>query len=122
MVIVNKMEGKDIKKRTGIKMVIILSALLAVSIVGLAGTLIYQSMKDSEPVAVTVPDNIISPDAEDGPSEKKSTDKKADNPRRSAVQISPPETPKANCLHTKRLYLPIQAYSPPLPKAQRKQL
>ena len=89
MVIVNKMEGKDIKKRTGIKMVIILSALLAVSIVGLAGTLIYQSMKDSEPVAVTVPDNIISPDAEGGPSEKESTDKKEESvPERSTNQSS----------------------------------
>ena len=87
--IVNKMEEKKIKKPTGIKMVIILSALLAVSIVGLAGTLIYQSMKDSEPVAVTVPDNIISPDAEGGPSEKESTDKKEESvPERSTNQSS----------------------------------
>lgn len=75
-VIVKKMEEKTIKKRPGIKTaIIILSVLLAVSVAALAGTLIYRSVTHGEPAAVTVPDNIISPDAEGGPSETESTDK-----------------------------------------------
>lgn len=64
------------KKRSGIKIVIIiLSVLLAVSIAALAGTLIYRSVTHGEPAATIVSNNIILPDAEGNPSEVVITNK-----------------------------------------------
>ncbi len=75
--IVKKMEERSIKKRSGIKTVIIvLSVLLAISIALLAGSLIYRSVVSGKPAAVTVPDNIITTDAEVSPSEAAATDSK----------------------------------------------
>ncbi len=60
---INKMKEKNPMQK-GIKTaILILSVLLAVSVVALAGTLIYRSVKDGGPEGVTVPDNIITPDA-----------------------------------------------------------
>ncbi len=74
--IVKKMEEKNIKKRSGIKtVIIILSVLLAVSIAALAGILIYRSVTHNQPTTVTVPNNIITPDSESIPSEAESTDR-----------------------------------------------
>lgn len=73
--IVRKMEDKDTKKR-GIKtLIIILSVLLAVSIAALAGILIYRSVTRNQPATVTVPDNIITPDAESNTPEAGSNDR-----------------------------------------------
>lgn len=75
--IVKKMEEKSIKIRSGIKTaIIVLSVLLAASIAMLAGSLIYRSVVSGKPAAVTVPDNIITTDAEDSPSEAAATDSK----------------------------------------------
>lgn len=59
-------KGKSILKIV----IIILSILLAVSLLLLAGTIVYNHFADAEPVSVTVPDNIISPDKQDESSEQ----------------------------------------------------
>lgn len=54
------------KKKNKMKVVIvILSVLLAVSLISLAGTLIYNHFSGSQPASVTVPDNIITPEKDD---------------------------------------------------------
>nr|DAO88812.1 MAG TPA: Spore coat-associated protein N, biofilm matrix, amyloid fiber [Caudoviricetes sp.] len=45
--------------------IIILSVLLAVSLLCLAGTLLYNHFFETQPVSVTVPDNIITPEKEE---------------------------------------------------------
>ncbi len=54
------------KKKNKMKVVIVvLSVLLAVSLISLAGTLIYNHFSGSQPASVTVPDNIITPETEE---------------------------------------------------------
>lgn len=54
------------KEKRKIRIVIIvLSILLAVSLLLLAGTLIYNHFSETQPVSVTVPDNIITPEEEE---------------------------------------------------------
>lgn len=59
------------KEKGKIKIVIIiLSVLLSVSLLLLAGTLLYNHFAESQPVSVTVPDNIITPEEDDTNSQK----------------------------------------------------
>ncbi len=57
------MQRKE-KKKIRI-VIIILSVLLAVSLLFLAGILIYNHFSDAQPVSVTVPDNIITPEKDE---------------------------------------------------------
>ena len=58
------------KESSKLKIVIvILSVLLALSLLLLAGTLIYGSISDSRQASVTLPDNIITPEKESGSSQ-----------------------------------------------------
>lgn len=59
------MQGNENKKRNIKIVIIILSVLLAVSLLCLAGTLIYNHFTETRPVSVTVPDNIITPDGKE---------------------------------------------------------
>lgn len=55
------MEKRNVKNRTRIRTaIIVLSALLAVNVAALAGTLIWRSVAPRRSAVVTVPDNIIS--------------------------------------------------------------
>lgn len=92
------MEEKKSNKPAGIKTVIvILSVLLAVSVAAFVGTLIYRSVARSQPAAVTVPDNIISPEAEGNPAKKEPAAQTAEsvpensiNPTSENTQSEPP--------------------------------
>lgn len=54
------------KKKSKMKIVIvILSVLLAINLVTLAGTLLYNHFSGSQPASVTVPDNIITPEKDE---------------------------------------------------------
>lgn len=46
--------------------IIVLAILLALSIVALGGTLLYNHFAHSEPASVVVPGNIITPESESG--------------------------------------------------------
>lgn len=78
------MEKEKVKNRTRIrKAIIILSVLLAVNLAALAGTLIWRPVTQGKSAVVTVPDNIISPDAQGIPSEEDAanrTDESGANP------------------------------------------
>lgn len=90
--IVRKMEDKDTKKR-GIKtLIIILSVLLAVSIAALAGILIYRSVTRNQPATVTVPDNIITPDAESNTPEAGSNDRTEESVPENSTDMSSENT------------------------------
>ena len=53
------------KKKTKV-IIIILAVLLGLSLLALAGTLIRARLTDSDPGAVTVPDNLITPEEDTG--------------------------------------------------------
>ena len=57
------MDGKQTSGKQKIKIfIIILSILLAVSLIALAGALLYKHFYVAQPVSVLVPDNIITPE------------------------------------------------------------
>ncbi len=100
--IVKKMEEKNIKNRSGIKtLIIILSVLLAVSIAALVGILIYRSVTHDLPTTVTVPNNIITPDAESNTSEAESNDRTEESvPENSANTSSENTSSEASTYET----------------------
>ena len=88
------------KQKNRIKIIIVvLACLLSISLLVLAGTLIYNKLSNAVPAAVTVPDNLITPDEKTGDSDNSDSSSQAQD-----SSYTPPEVKSSGCYVATAVY------------------
>ncbi len=91
------MGDRSTKKLLSIKtVIIILSVQLVVCVAALGGVLVWRSASHIKPATVTVPDNVISPETENGTSETETTDEASEAPPADSTYTAEPSESETN--------------------------